>query len=71
MGTLRSEASRTSRYGNPRSIVVLQARGVAQHGTIVDDPSRTMAAASTLLKDSIRWADSVGRSGDGGSIDSA
>jgi GGDEF domain-containing protein len=24
-----------------------------------------MAAASTLLKDSIRWADNVGRSGDG------
>jgi GGDEF domain-containing protein len=31
------------------------------HGTVVDHPSRTMAAASSLLKDNVRWADSIGR----------
>ena len=61
VSTLRTEVSRSRRYANPLSIVVLRVRGMEQFGTVVDHPSRTMSAASALLKDSTRWADSVGR----------
>ena len=61
VSTLRSEVSRSRRYGNPLSIVLLEIATAAGTGTVIDHPSRTMAVASALLKNSTRWADSIGR----------
>lgn len=59
--TLSHEVSRSRRYGNPLSVVVVRIDTVRPSGVVLDHPSRLMAAASRLLKDGTRWADSVGR----------
>lgn len=59
--TLRSEVSRTRRYGNPLSVVVARVIPQPQSGQVLHHPSKILSAAASLFKNGIRWADSVGR----------
>lgn len=59
--TLRSEVSRSRRYENPLSIVVVRVLPQPQSGQVLHHPSKILSAAAGLLKNGTRWADSVGR----------
>ena len=59
--TLRSEVSRSRRYGNPLSIVVVRILPQPQSGQVLHHPSKILSAAAGLFKNGTRWADSVGR----------
>ena len=58
---LRCEVSRSRRYGNPLSVIMVRIKPGPQSGPILYHPSKIIAAANRLLNDSTRWADSVGR----------
>lgn len=60
MRLLDSEISRTRRYSNTLSILVLKVDSKAED----DDHDIIMAAAGRLLSDGLRWVDAVGRIGD-------
>ncbi len=62
--TLRNEVSRSRRYGNPLTAVVMRVEPPPRSGAVLDHPSLTLSSASGLLRDSTRWADSVGRCDD-------
>ena len=62
--TLRSEVSRSRRYGNPLSVVVARIIPQPQTGQVLDHPSKTLSVAASLFKNGTRWADTVGRYGD-------
>ena len=64
MQTLRSEVSRSRRYGNPLSVVAVKILPQPQTGQVLHHPSKTLSAAAGLLKNGTRWADSVGRCGE-------
>jgi len=59
MHTLRTEVARSRRYGNPLAVVSLR----LEADETVADASGVMARVGGLLKDNMRWADSVGRTG--------
>ena len=59
---LRSEVSRSRRYGNPLSVIVLEICFHREFGTVINHPSRILMLVSRLLQESTRWADRLGRS---------
>ena len=58
---LRSEVSRSRRYGNPLSVVVARILPQPQSGQVLHHRSKILTEAAGLFKNGTRWADSVGR----------
>ncbi len=56
---LDSEVSRSRRYGNPLSVVVLELAGATAAGELP-------GAVARALKEQLRWADIIGRMGENG-----
>ena len=56
--------SRSRRYNNPLSVVVLSVAGLADYNTLPTGPDaqQVLLAVGHLLKDQLRWADIISRS---------
>ena len=61
--TLESQVSRSRRYQNPLTILIMQIDNlpdfIAQHGT--DSARPLLVAIRNVLNDQLRWADTIGR----------
>jgi len=57
MQTLESQVSRSRRYNNPLSLIILETGGVKDKKNL----DQVLVAISLLLNDQLRWADLAGR----------
>lgn len=57
MQTLESQVSRSRRYNNPLSLIILEAGGLKDKKSL----TQALVAISYLLNDQLRWADLAGR----------
>ncbi len=57
MQTLESQVSRSRRYNNPLSLIIIEAGGVKDKKGL----TQALVAISFLLNDQLRWADLAGR----------
>ncbi len=60
MQTLESQVSRSRRYDNPLSLIILEACGLKDEASLTE----ALVAISYLLNDQLRWADLAGRLSD-------
>jgi len=57
MQTLESQVSRSRRYNNPLSLIIMEAGGLKDKESL----TQALVAISYLLNDQLRWADLAGR----------
>ncbi len=57
MQTLESQVSRSRRYNNPLSLIIIEVGGIKDKKKL----SQVLVAISLLLNDQLRWADLAGR----------
>jgi len=63
--SLEPQVSRSRRYGNPLSVIVMQINDFeTQSDTIKTATDQVLTAVSFYLRDQMRWVDLVGRTGD-------
>ncbi len=64
MQLLDGQISRSRRYGNPLSIMVLELGASTPEAGGDSDPEREVMAAGQVLREQLRWVDQVGRLGE-------
>lgn len=64
MQNLEPLVSRSRRYSNPLSVVVMSVAGLAEYNNLPQGPDaqQVLLAVGHLLKDQLRWADIISRS---------